>query len=142
MNLSFLRLPASPDLAGPVENFWFMRGGGPEAMPDGRWRLQNHLLLVGQLERRVDIQPTGIIHTVGIHFRPAGAASFVKGDLSRFANRISPLERALDEDLAPLVKRLKSARAPETMVACLEGFLRSSVRFSRRLMSREQRRSP
>ena len=35
MDLSFLRLPPSPKLADQVENFWFMRGSGPGAMPDG-----------------------------------------------------------------------------------------------------------
>ena len=81
MELSFLRLPSSPDLAQQVENFWFMRGPGPSAMPDGHrilpdgcmefvfqledpfrerhpdgtWRLQEQFLLVGQMERRVDV---------------------------------------------------------------------------------------
>ena len=132
MELSFLRLPPSADLACQVENFWFMRGSGPSVMPDGhrilpdgwmefvfqlgdpfrergrsgRWRMQPHLLLVGQLERQVDIKPSGLIHTVGIHFKPAGLATFVGGDLSRFANRIWPLAEQLGVDLAPLSSQL------------------------------------
>lgn len=150
MDLSFLRLAPPADLVEHVENFWFMRGSGPSAMPgghrilpdgcmefvfqlgdpfrerkpDGTWRLQPHLLLVGQMERRVDIKPSGLIDTVGIHFRPAGLASFVPGDLSRFAHRIVPLARALGEDLAPVVSRLRRARRPERNATVLAGFLR------------------
>ena len=133
MALSFLRLTPSPDLAEHVENFWFMRGPGPSAMPrghwilpdgcmefvfqledpfrerqpDGTWRLQGHFLLVGQMEHRVDVQPSGRIHAVGVHFRPAGLAAFVSGDLSRFTDRIHGLGPAIGEDLAPLGRRLK-----------------------------------
>ena len=151
MELSFLRLPPSLDLADQVENFWFMRGPSPAAMPEGHrilpdgcmefifqlgdafrerrlagsWRLQEHLLFVAQMERSVDIQPTGLIDTVGIHFRPAGAAAFVSGDLSRFLNRIVPLERLVDEDLGSLVKRLRTARTPERKAVVLEAFLQA-----------------
>ncbi len=150
MDLTFLRLPPSPDLAEQVENFWIMRGGGSAAMPDGHrilpdgsmefvfqlgepfrerradgtWRLQNHYLLVGQMERCVDIKPTGAFHTVGIHFRPAGVAAFVAGDLSRFANRIVPLASVLDVDLAELVGRLGPSPKPPKTVGLLEPFLR------------------
>src|SRR5262245_43570075 len=138
MDLSFLRLPPSPDLADHVENFWFMRGNGPSAMPDGhrilpdgcmefvfqlgdpfrerrpdgKWRLQPHFLLVGQMERPVDVRPAGAIDTVGIHFRPAGLAAFLPGSLSRFANRISPLAPSIEEDLGKVVARLRSSPRP------------------------------
>ena len=150
MDLSFLRLPPSPDLAPHVENFWFMQGAGPPAMPDGhrilpdgsmefvfqlgspfrerqrdgRWRLQGRFLIVGQMERRVDIRPSGLIHTVGVHFRPAGVAAFVPGDLSRFTNRIQPLGAAIEEDVVSLGRRLKASRTPEHKVEVLEDFLR------------------
>jgi AraC-like DNA-binding protein len=150
LELSFLRLPPSADLSDHVENFWFMRGDGPRAMPDGHrilpdgrmefvfqlgdpfrerrpdgaWRLQSRLLLVGQMERRVDIQPTGVIHTVGVHFRPAGLAAFLAGDLSRFANRIVPLAPVLAEEEGPLVARLRATRKPERSAALLEDLLR------------------
>ena len=35
MDLLFLRLAPSADLADHVESFWFMRGAGPAAMPEG-----------------------------------------------------------------------------------------------------------
>ena len=150
MELSFLRLAPSADLADHVENIWFMRGRGPGAMPeghrilpdgcmefvfqlgdpfwerrpDGTWRLQPHLLLVGQMERRVDVKPRGVIHTVGVHFRPAGLAAFVSGDLSRFTNRILSLGEVLHADPGPLVARLKSARGPEGKAVQIEAFLR------------------
>jgi AraC-like DNA-binding protein len=142
------------DLADEVENFWFMRGVGPADMPDGHrilpdgrmefvfqlgdpfrerrpdgtWRLQPHLLLIGQMERRVDVKPGGPIHTVGIHFRPAGAAAFVPGELGRFRNRIVPLAPALGEDLAPFVARLRRAKNAERSTDLLEGFLRARRR--------------
>ena len=150
MDLSFLRLKPSSDLAACVDNFWFMRGRGPAAMPlghrilpdgcmefvfqlgdpfferrpDGRWRKQPHLLLVGQMERRTDIKPSGVIHTAGIHFHPAGVSAFVTGDLGRFVNRIVPLVSALGGDLAAVAARLRTARTPERRVAILEDFLR------------------
>jgi AraC-like DNA-binding protein len=154
VGLSFLRVAPSVDLADEVENFWFMRGVGPADMPDGHrilpdgrmefvfqlgdpfrerrpdgtWRLQPHLLLIGQMERRVDVKPGGPIHTVGIHFRPAGAAAFVPGDLGRFRNRIVPLAPALGEDLAPFVARLRRAKNAERSTDLLEGFLRARRR--------------
>jgi len=154
MDLSFLRLKPSSDLAAYVDNFWFMLGRGPAAMPDGhrilpdgsmefvfqlgdpfferrpdgRWRKQPHLLLVGQMERRTDIKPSGVIHTAGIHFHPAGVSAFVAGDLGRFVNRIVPLGPALGEDLAAVAARLRSARTPERRVAILENLLRSRCR--------------
>ncbi|MEO5760779.1 MAG: helix-turn-helix domain-containing protein [Vicinamibacteria bacterium] len=156
MELSFLRLPPSPDLAAHVENFWFMCGAGVGAMPeghrilpdgcmefvfqlgnafeergtDGHWRIQAHLLLVGQMARRVDIRPTGIIHTVGVHFRPAGVNAFVDGDLSRFANSIRPLESEIDQDFSALTRQLKGSRSPQRKVAILESFLRRLLRAS------------
>lgn len=127
-----------------------MRGAGPGAMPDGHrilpdgcmefvfqlgdpfrekqadgaWRLQPHLLLVGQMERRTDIEPSGSIHTIGVHFRPAGASAFVPAGVSRFTHRIEPLGPALGQDLEPLVARLRASETPEAQVHILEEFLR------------------
>lgn len=152
MTLSFLRLPPPPDLASQVENFWFMRGASAAAMPDGHrilpdgcmefvfqlgdpfrelgsdgtWRLQPRWLFVGQMQRRVDIKPSGVIHTVGIHFRPAGVAAFVTGDLSRFTDRIQALDRALGDvaGVASLSRALASCRSAEKMAERLAAFLR------------------
>lgn len=154
MELSFLRLKPSRDLVACVDNFWFMRGRGPaalpeghrilpdgsmefvfqlgdpffERLPDGRWRKQPHHLLVGQMERRVDIRPSGVIHTVGIHFHPAGVSAFVAGDLGRFVNRIVPLASALGEDPRAVAARLRAARTPERRASVLEEFLRGRRR--------------
>jgi AraC-like DNA-binding protein len=153
LTLSFTRLSPSPDLAEHVENFWFMRGPDARAMPDGhrilpdgrmefvfqlgdsfferaangRWRMQSPFLLVGQMERRVDVKPSGVIHTVGIHFHPAGVSAFVPGDLRRFRGRIGSLERALKEGLQPFAHTLKQARSDEKRVAHLETFLRGRM---------------
>ena len=152
MDLSFLRLTPAPDLVDWVENFWFMRGDGPGAMPhghrilpdgcmefvfqlgdpfrerqgDGSWRLQPHLLLVGQMERRTDIEPSGSIHTIGVHFRPAGASAFVPGGVSRFTHRIESLGPAVGQDLEPLVALLRASPTPEAQARVLEDFLRRS----------------
>ncbi len=166
MDFVFLRLKPSSDLAAYVDNFWFMRGPGPAAMPeghrilpdgsmefvfqlgeafferrpDGRWRKQAHLLFVGQMERRVDIKPSGVIHTAGIHFHPAGASAFVAGDLGRFVNRIVPLASALGEDPGPVAVRLRAARSPERRVALLEDFLRTRRRPHDEAMADASRR--
>jgi AraC-like DNA-binding protein len=76
------------------------------------------------MERRVDVKPSGAFQTIGVHFRPAGAAAFVSGDLSRFTNRIQPLAPAIGEDLGPLVAVLKSARTPTRQAGLIERFLR------------------
>ncbi len=127
-----------------------MRGEGPGAMPDGHrilpdgcmefvfqlgdpfrerqsdgsWRLQPHLLLVGQMERRTDIEPSGSIHTLGVHFRPAGASAFVPGTMARFTHRIESLGPALGQDLEPLSALLRASATPEAQACLLEDFLR------------------
>lgn len=111
-----------------------------ERQPDGSWRLQDRLLFVGQMERRVDVQPSGVIDTVGIHFWPAGLAAFVSGDLSGFFNRIAPLERALGQNLSSLVTRLRTARTPRRRARELEGFLRARRIPGDALISMEARR--
>jgi len=100
-----------------------------ERQSDGGWRLQPHLLLVGQMERRTDIRPSGVIHTVGVHFRPAGAAALVSGDLSRFLNRIVPLDTAIDGDLDPLVRSLRRAPSARSRASLIQRFLRSRLRL-------------
>ena len=94
-----------------------------ERQGDGSWRLQPHVLLVGQMERRTDIEPSGSIHTIGVHFRPAGASAFVPGGVSRFTHRIEPLGPALGQALEPWVARLRASATPEAQARVLEDFL-------------------
>ena len=166
MTLSFLRLPPSPDLADAVENFWFMDGPGVSAMPeghrilpdgsmefvfqlgrpfrekrtDGRFHLQGRWLFVGQMDHRVDVRPTGVIRTVGVHFRPAGAAAFVDGDLGRFMNRIVSLERALGARVGGLARKLGALRKPEDQALALETFLRARRHSGDTLVAEAARR--
>jgi AraC-like DNA-binding protein len=156
VGLSFLRLQPSADLADVVADFWFMRGGGPGALPDGhrilpdgcmefvfqlgdpfrelrpdgRWRLQPALLLVGQMQRRVDVRPSGVIDAVGVHFRPAGLSAFVPGSLARFTDHIVALSRVLGGDAETLGRGLRKAGKPERKAALLEEFLRGRRRDS------------
>jgi AraC-like DNA-binding protein len=150
VNVSFTRLIPSRELAAHVDNFWFLSGEDSSAMPEGHrifpdgsmefvfqlgepfrerqpqgtWRLQDRFLLVGQLRRPVDLRPSGLIDTAGIHFHPAGASAFVEGDLSRFENHIIPLEAALEVSLRPLARKLRAAATLPQKAAVLEDFLR------------------
>ncbi|RZI93384.1 MAG: AraC family transcriptional regulator [Rubrivivax sp.] len=164
--LRFDRLPVAGALAAHVESCWFMRGASAAALPEGhrilpdgcmefvfqlgapflelgveeRWHEQPARLLVGQMTRRVEVRPGGEIDTVGLHFHPAGAAAFVAGSMKRFRDRITDLDTALGEDLAPLAGRLRRARSSGSRMALLMDWLQGRIGSADALVAQASRR--
>jgi len=164
--LQFARLPLTGTLAAHAESCWFMRGASAAALPDGHrilpdgcmefvfqlgapflernadggWTEQPVRLLVGQMTKRVEVRPAGEIDTVGLHFRPAGAAAFVDGSMKRFLDRIVDLDDVLGEDLVPLAARLREARSNSSRRTLLLAWLQTRLRPSDALMAEASQR--
>jgi AraC-like DNA-binding protein len=118
-----------PALSGHIEAIWSLSGGaipgaGPQRiLPDGCSELilnfgdpveqvrgtdllrQPRLLFVGQLQGPLFIRPTGRIDQLGIRFRPAGAAGFIREPQSRLIENGLALG-----DLAPRLARALGRR--------------------------------
>jgi AraC-like DNA-binding protein len=118
------RLP----LARHVECFWTLAGPAPASspperiLPDGCMELvlncaapirrylargafeqQPLRMLVGQMDRYIQIQPTGRVDILGIRFHPAGARAFFRAPMSELAGHTLALDvvaRELDHELA------------------------------------------
>jgi AraC-like DNA-binding protein len=164
--LRFDRLPVAGPLAAHVESCWFMRGASAAALPEGHrilpdgcmefvfqlgdpflelqaaggWKQQPARLLVGQMTQRVEVRPSGVIDTVGLHFHPAGTAAFVEGSMKRFRDCIVDLDDALGEDLAALAARLVRARNSASRMALLMAWLQGRIRPADALMAEASRR--
>jgi AraC-like DNA-binding protein len=112
---------ARPPLARHVECFWTLEGcadsntqAPQRILPDGCMELilnfadpfrrypgngsthvQPLFMLVGQLERHLEIKPTGRVELLGVRFRPAGAAPFLRFPIHEFTGRFEPLDSVL-----------------------------------------------
>jgi AraC-like DNA-binding protein len=62
---------------------------------DGSARVQPLFMLVGQLERHLQIEPAGLVQLIGVRFRPAGAAPFLRFPMHEFTGRFEPLDSVL-----------------------------------------------
>lgn len=126
--LRYCEFRPRPPVARFVECFWTLAGPAPPAspperiLPDGctelvlncaapfrRYRargafeLQPLRMLVGQMDRFIQIQPTGRVDLLGIRFHPAGARAFLQMPMSELAGHTWPLEEVvhqLDRELA------------------------------------------
>lgn len=120
MTLAYREWAPIPPLAGLIEAIWSLTGqaggAGPHRiLPDGCSELilnfgdpvvqleeagpvlrQPPILFMGQLAGPLFIRPTGQIDQLGIRFRPAGAAGFLREPQSRLLGAALPLG-----DLAP-----------------------------------------
>jgi len=118
-------IPGSP-LRDHVRCIWTMRGegGGLERiLPDGtceivinrgdpfrhEGRVQPRTMVVGQMARFMEIEPTGAVDLIGIRFRPGGLYPFLGAPMSELTGTWADLrdvDRALRRDL-------EGARGPE-----------------------------
>lgn len=112
--MRFARLAPLPALADAVDHLWWLEGegdGSPQpVLPDGcmewvfqladafdqlgvdgRWRRQGRCLLVGQQLGATLLRPGRRVRCLGLHWKPAGMAGFVGGDLRRHTGRIETL---------------------------------------------------
>ena len=136
-------VPRSP-LRDYVRCIWTMRsdGGGTERLlPDGtceivlnrgdpfrhEGRLQPRAMVVGQLARFMEIEPTGAVDLVGVRFRPGGLFPFLRAPMAeltgtwadlRDVDRRLRLEDGIEE---ALLDRLRPANgAVARAVAAIE----------------------
>ena len=129
MKVEYREWAPIPALSGRIEAIWSLSGqalpgAGPQRiLPDGCSELilnfgdpveqvhatdllrQPLMLFVGQLQGPLFIRPTGRIDQLGIRFRPAGAAGFIREPQSRLIGEGLPLG-----DLAPRLARALGQR--------------------------------
>ncbi len=118
-------VPRSP-LRDHVRCIWRLRGtgGGVERiLPDGTCeivlnrgdpfrhdgRVQPRTMVVGQMPRFMEIEPTGVVDLIGIRFRPGGLFPFLSAPMSELTGGwadLGDIDRALRRDL-------EGARGPE-----------------------------
>jgi AraC-like DNA-binding protein len=129
--LDYREIRPRPPLARFLECFWTLAGPAPAApeasgperiLPDGCMELvlncaapfrrylargafeqQPLHMLVGQMDRYIQIQPTGRVDILGIRFHPAGARAFLPMPMCELAGHTFPLgeiARELDRELA------------------------------------------
>jgi AraC-like DNA-binding protein len=144
-----------PPLDAVVRCFWILRddapaGGAPfeRVHPDGcseivfhrgdpferrHWSergpaTQHRAAVVGQLDRWIDIRPTGRVHILGVRFRPAGAAAVLHEAAHRLTGRSLGLEEVLGAEGRALAERVLGAPTDGAAVAAIEEVLRARLR--------------
>ena len=154
MSFSYREWTPVPALAGLVEAIWSLSSDQlhPSAepqriLPDGCSELilnfgdpveqilsgglttrQPRILFMGQLPGPLHIKPTGRVDQVGVRFRPAGAAGFIREPQSRLLGIGVPLH-----DLAPKLARIlagasSDALNPDGRTAAIQSALVAVVR--------------
>ena len=143
------------ELAPFVRCFWTLAGtphsDSPERiLPDGRTELviqlgeafdrvdspgrrerQPRALFVGQLDRRVLLQPTGAGSTFGICFHPDGASAFAPWTQQETAGRILALDEVYGGEARRLEDAVRNAADHGARVGIATGFLRGRMRAAR-----------
>src|SRR5437016_904216 len=112
--MDYREYPPAPDLAPFVRCYWTLHGspepGATERLlPDGRLELAIHLgdpfdrvfspglrerqhraLFIGQQDKHVLLEPSGLVSVFGVCFHPDGAAAFARWPQHETAGRILP----------------------------------------------------
>lgn len=162
--LRYQEYPAPAPLRPHVECVWVARDDAPppgpapaeRILPDGCVEAIVHLgdpfaridergveerqpaaFLVGPSGRWLDLRSTGRVATLGIRFRPGGAAAFTAVPLIEAAERIEPIESVLGRDGRDLVERLHEAASDDARAGVVWGFLGDRI-----ARARDARRAP
>ena len=143
----------APPLSRHVECVWFLRsnGGAPPAgperiVPDGCPELifqlrdpcraarpgepavlQPKALLVGPLTSSLLVEPTGVVATMGVRFRPGGVAGFFPMPAMELTDRQIPVSDLWGRDGHFLEDELNAAPDDGLRVAAVSRFLRSRL---------------
>ncbi len=139
-----------PPLDAVVRCFWILRDDAPAAgapfervLPDGcpeivfhrgdpfvrrHWSeaepsSQHRSAFVGQLDRWIDIRPTGRVHVFGVRFRPAAAPAVLREAAHRSTGRSLPLQDLLGAEGRRLEEAVMEAPTDAAALAAVEGFL-------------------
>jgi AraC-like DNA-binding protein len=152
--MRYKEFPARPPLARYVECFWTLEGcaaSGTQApqriLPDGcmelilnfaqpfrrhqgngTTRVQPLFMLVGQLERHLEIEPTGPVELVGVRFRPAGAVPFLRFPIHELTGRFEPLAFVLPKFGRAVEGPVCESRGLAQKVAAVESILLELLR--------------
>jgi AraC-like DNA-binding protein len=132
----FQECAPSPELRSTVECVWTLEAGPDEAagtiepvlpdgcpelvlqfgdrfevLADGRFERQSDILFAGQLTSQMSLRPTGAVATLGIRFRPGGAAALLQmpqQPLLGTTHGVEALDARLARDLAAIRDRARS----------------------------------
>jgi AraC-like DNA-binding protein len=150
--LRYSEFPPHPELAGLVRCIWLLEGPRtmepervlPDGCPElvlhygdpfvrldelGRAHPQRRSVFAGQLQRPLDLAPTGPAGMIGVRFEPAGAAPFVGVPLHAAGGGVHALESLWPAvDVARLEDRLAACAADEVRVALVNEVLRERLR--------------
>jgi AraC-like DNA-binding protein len=147
--MEYRTLRPRPPLDRLVRCFWILSGGGPRpgeaapfdrVLPDGcpeivfhrgdpfvrrHWSergpaTQHRAACVGQLDRWIDIRPTGRVRILGVRLRPEAAGAVLGDDAARLTGRSEALAAVLGRAGASLEERVLAARTDADAVAAVE----------------------
>ena len=109
--MQYAEIPPAPRLRQYVKTFWTLQGAGAGApsqriLPDGCFeavfhfgdpfahqaRRQPAAMMIGEIRRAVVIEPGEAIDVLGIRFRVAGIAAFLKQPAAELRDLIVPLD--------------------------------------------------
>lgn len=113
--------PVIPD--GCVEIVFNLSDRFRRYADDGSFETQPAALVVGQMDRRVVIGPSGNVRLFGIRFQPAGAAPFFGFSMSELSGRIEPLDGVWGNAVGELVERLFDATSFRERTAVASSYL-------------------
>lgn len=85
--------------------------------------LQPAAFLLAPLGGPISVEPTGPMETLGIRFRPGGAAAFLPFPVDALGSGETPLDAAFGREGAELAERLAEAAGFSERVAVCEAFL-------------------
>lgn len=150
--MRYAEVQPAPPLDRFVECFWTLTGdAGPHPVPqpvlpdgctewilnfadrfreqtgDGSWRRQPQHILAGQMNRRIVIAPTGRVDLLGIRFRPAGAAAFLRIPARELAGGVHALDSAAPLLAHALELRVGAHAGTAARVRAAEGALRAAM---------------
>lgn len=145
--MKYREIPPPPALAQFVECYWMLQSNGSAAnlppqriLPDGCVEMivnfaepfaertangfarQPLSFVAGQMEKPLEIVPTGRVHILGIRFHPSGARRILGIPMRELSGKIAPLE-ALHRELAAAVRS-----------ACTAGDSRERLRIIERAL--------
>jgi AraC-like DNA-binding protein len=121
-----------------VKTFWTLQGSGASApaqriLPDGCFEVVFHFaeafehqsqrqpaaMMIGEIRRPVVVQPASVIDVLGIRFRVAGIAAFLKQPAAELRDQILPLDdvwRGLGDWLLNTPRDLRIVRLEEWLL--------------------------
>ncbi len=77
----------------------------------------------GERDAPIVIEETGVIHLVGVRFKPGGAYPFFRFPISEFTARVVELDSVWGGEIDRLRQQLADAAQPAAVFAHLEGWL-------------------